>query len=247
MDKKISILVVDDDMHFRETLGKILTVKGFEITTADSGVSALDKVKERAFDIILMDIKMPVMNGVEAYKKIKEIRKDSVVILMTAFSVDELIHDAIKEGVYAVVRKPFDIETIVNMIYKAKNGALISIVDDDPEICSTMKAVLETKGYSTVTCSSSQEAVSHAKARKYKLYFIDMKLPVLNGLELYLEIKKIDPQAIVIMMTAYRQEANDLIKQALEKGAYTCLYKPFDMDQAIKIIEQIFEKQGESK
>ncbi|MFH1442058.1 MAG: response regulator [Candidatus Omnitrophota bacterium] len=241
MDKKTSILVVDDDTHFRETLGKILIVKGFEVVTVDSGLSALDKVKEKAFDIILMDIKMPFMNGVEVFKKIKEIRPDSVVILMTAFSVDELIHGAIKEGAYAVMRKPFDIETMVNMISKARDGALVSVVDDDPEICRTMKAVLEAKGYSTVTCFSADEAISHAKERQYKLYFIDMKLPVLNGLELYLEIKKIDPQAVVVMMTAYRQEVDNLIKQALEKGAYTCLYKPFEMDEAIKIIEQIFQ------
>ncbi len=247
MDKRTNILVVDDDAYFRQTLGNILAVKGFEVITADSGFSALEKTKERGFDIVLMDIKMPVMNGVETFKKIKELRPDSVVILMTAFSVDELIKDAIKEGVYAVVRKPFDVETIVNMIHKAKNGALISVVDDDPEICRTMKTVLETKGYSTVTCYSPHEALSFAKDRKYKLYFIDVKLPVLNGLELYTEIKKLDPRAVVVIMTAYRQEVDNLVQQALEQGAYACLYKPFEMDEALKIIEQIFQKQGKNK
>lgn len=241
MDKKTNILLVDDDAHFRQTLGKILTAKGFEVVLVDSGFSALEKVKERGFDIILMDIKMPVMDGVETFKKIKALRPDSVVILMTAFSVDELIKDAIKEGVYAVVRKPFDVEVIINMINKAKNGVLIFVVDDDPEICKTMEAVLVAKGYSTVVCYSAEEAIAYSKTKQYKLYFIDMKLPILNGLELYLEIKKLDPQAVVVIMTAYRNEADDLIKEALDKGVYTCLYKPFEMDEALKVIDQIFE------
>ena len=74
-----------------------------------------------------------------------------------------------------------------------------------------------------------------------------MKLPVLNGLEVYLEIKKINPKAVVIMMTAYRQEMDELIKQGIQDGAYTCLYKPLDMDEVIKIIDKVSERAHKSK
>jgi DNA-binding NtrC family response regulator len=242
MAEKTSVLIVDDDLNFCNTLSKILSMKGYETVTAEDGFKTLGLIKEREFDVVLLDIKMPVMNGVETYKKMKTIRPDGIVILMTAFSVEDLVREAIKEGVYAVVRKPFDVDTIINMIEKSKNGVLISIVDDDPNIARTMKGVLERQGYSVTTCSSGEEVIALARERWQDIFFIDMKLPVLNGLETYLEIKKINPQAVVVIMTAYRQEMGELIKQAIEGGAYACLYKPFDMDEVMKIIDEITKK-----
>lgn len=242
MSDKTRILIVDDETNFRNTLSKILTAKGYETVTAESGFQALEFMKDKEFDAVLMDIKMPVMDGVETYKKMKAARPRSVVILMTAYSVDELIKDAIKEGVYAVVRKPFDIETIVNMVEKSKNGAFIAIVDDDPDISKTMKNVLERKGYSVNSCLTGEDAIALAKERRHDVFFIDMKLPTLNGLEVYLEIRKINPDAVVVVMTAYRQEVDDLVKQAMEKGAYACLYKPFNMEEALKIITTMSKK-----
>lgn len=242
MPNQTSVLVVDDDVNFCSTLSKILEKKGYAITTAENGQRAVDLIKEKPFDVILMDVKMPVMNGVEAYKKIRQIRKSSVVIFMTAFSIEDLIRETVKAGAYAVIKKPFDIDTVVNMIEKSKKGALLAIVDDDPNAGKTMKSVLERKGYSITTCLTGEEAIALAKDRPRDIFFIDMKLPVLNGLETYLKIQKVNPEAVVVMMTGYRQEMDEMVKQAMEKGAYSCLYKPFNMDDAINIIEEIFEK-----
>lgn len=242
MSEKTHVLVVDDDTNFCSTTGKILAKKGYRVTCAENGFRAIEAVKSEDIEVVLMDVKMPAMNGVEAYKKIKAIKPGIKVILMTAFSIDALIKDALKEGVYAVVRKPFDIEAIVNMIEKSKNGALIAVVDDDPNICKTMKNVLERKGYGVSTCPSGEDAISLAEERQHDIYCIDMKLPVLNGLETYLEIKKRNPQAVVMVMTAHRQEMDELVRQVIKNGAYTCIYKPFDMDEVLKIIEQISEK-----
>ena len=240
-------MIVDDDANFCNTLAKILAKKGYETLLANSGFHALELVKEKTVDIVLMDIKMPVMNGVETYKKLKTIKPNLRVIMMTVFSVDDLIKDAVKEGVYAVVRKPFDAETIINMIEKSKDGALVVIVDDDPNICKTMKSILERKGYGVNTCLTGEEVIALAKKRRHDVFCVDMKLPVLNGLEVYLEIKKINPKAVVIMMTAYRQEMDELIKQGIQDGAYTCLYKPLDMDEVIKIIDKVSERAYKSK
>lgn len=242
MAEKTKVLIVDDDVNFCSTIAKILSKKGYETTTTKSGFQALDLIKERVFDIVLMDIKMPVMNGVETFKKIKAIKPNSVVILMTAFSVDDLIREAVKEGVYAVIRKPFDIDTTISIIERAKNGALLTVVDDDPDICKTMKSVFEKKGYGVTTCATGEEAISLAKERPQDILFIDMKLPVLNGLETYLEIKKINPKAVAVIMTAYRHEVDELMEQAVKNGAYACLYKPFDMDEALKIINEIHKR-----
>ena len=242
MPDKAKILVVDDDINFRGTLSNILKKKGYDTIVAENGQRAIEIIKERTIDIILMDVKMPGMNGVEAYKCIKQVCPSVIVIFMTAFSIEDLVKDAIRDGAYAVLKKPFDVDTMVSMIEKSRNGVLLAVVDDDPNMGKTMKSVLEKKGYSVNTCLSGEDAIALAKDRPRDIFFIDMKLPVLNGLETYLEIRKANPKAVVVIMTAYRQEMEDLVRQAMEKGVYSCLYKPFNMDEAIKTIEEIVEK-----
>ena len=74
MPEKTKILIVDDDINFCGTLSKIMSRKGYETTSADSGSKALVLVKEKEFNMVLMDIKMPVMNGLEVYKEFKKIK-----------------------------------------------------------------------------------------------------------------------------------------------------------------------------
>ena len=116
MGENTKLLIVDDDVNFGYTLSKVLAKKGYETTTAKDGFRALELIKENEFDTVLMDIKMPAMNGVETYKKIKEIRPSTIVIMMSAFSVADLIREAVKEGVYAVIRKPFDMDEAIKII-----------------------------------------------------------------------------------------------------------------------------------
>ena len=72
--------------------------------------------------------------------------------------------------------------------------------------------------------------------------FIDMKLPTINGLETYLAIKEINPEAAAIMMTVYRQEMAGLVEEALKNDAYTCLYKPLEMEDVLKLVHEIWER-----
>lgn len=223
----------------------ILSHKGYNVTTAISGKKAIELVTENSFDIIFLDIKMPIMNGVETYKRIKKIKPKTVVIMMTAYAVEELVEEALQEGAYGVIYKPLDIENVGILIEKVRNkrqGALILVVDDNPGICNTIKNILFMKGYKVDIAQSGEEAILMAKELKYNLIFIDMKLPIINGLETYLSIKEINPEVVAIMMTGYRQEMNDLVKQALENSAYICLEKPLDMDEVLQLISDIEKK-----
>jgi DNA-binding NtrC family response regulator len=75
------------------------------------------------------------------------------------------------------------------------------------------------------------------------IVFIDMKLPTINGLETYLAIKEINPETVAIMITAHRQEVDSLMEQALYNSAYTFLYKPLDIAQVLKLVDEIWERQ----
>jgi two-component system response regulator HydG len=245
MANKGSILIVDDDMGICETLSDIMEVKGYDAAIATDGYEAIQKVKEVAFDVILMDIKMPGINGVETFKEIKRVRPDTAVVMMTAYAVEDLIGEALREGAYGVLYKPFEMERMIGLLEGIKGGGFVLVVDDDPNTCTTFKYVLEAKGYQVGTALSGEEAVEMARESEYDMIFIDMKLPTMNGLQTYLAIREANPQVVAVMMTAYRREMGDLVEEALDKDAYTCLYKPFDVDQMIKLVGEICRRKRE--
>ncbi|MGA9349290.1 MAG: response regulator, partial [Anaerolineae bacterium] len=86
------------------------------------------------------------------------------------------------------------------------------------------------------------EAITMARERAYDIIFVDMKLPTITGLETYLAIRKINPEVVAIVMTAYRQEMSGLVEEALKSDVYTCLYKPFEMAELLRLVDEIRER-----
>ena len=223
----------------------VLKRKGYQVSIANNGFEAIDTIKEEFFDIVFMDIKMPVLNGVETYKKIKEINEKIIIIMMTAYAVEDLIQDALKEGAYGVIYKPLDFEKILSLIEESKDtklGGLILIVDDDPGTCTTLKNILTKKGYEVGISYTGEDAIAKVQGKLFDIIFIDMKLPTLNGLETYLALKKINPELIAIMITGYHQEMDELVKEAMNNSAYTCLTKPINIEDMFVLINEILTK-----
>jgi len=239
---KTNILVVDDLKSMRLTLGGILEDEGYDVVMAENGYQAIEAAKQTSFDLIFMDIKMPGINGVQTFREVKKINPRAAVIMMTAYSVEELIREAVEEGAYAVVYKPFDIEKIVNIIESALRKTLILIVDDSFADRGTLKAILEERGYSVVTASTGAEAVARVKEKRFDIIFLDVKLPDTDGAQLFEQVKAIDPQVAVILMTGYSEE--ELVKRAISRGAYTCIYKPFNIDKILALVGEISQQRG---
>ena len=116
MEKKPNILIVDDNVSLCKTMSLILRRNGSEVITANDGPEAIERVRDRPFDIIFMDIKMPSMDGVETYRRIKKVRPEAVVTMMTAYAVDDLVQDALEEGAHTVLYKPLDIAQVLGLI-----------------------------------------------------------------------------------------------------------------------------------
>lgn len=232
------ILIVDEDREYGEKLKDILEKKGFAVEFLNSGKEAILRVKDEKYNVILMDIKMSAMNGFETFKEIKKIDPDAVVIMMTAYSVEALVQEALAEGAFGVIRKPLDIDKLLGQIELARDkGILVLVTDDDPDTRQVFEDVLRAKGYRVSLASTGEEAIRVMEERPQDVLFIDMKLPTLNGLETYLELKKRNPKVIAVLITGYIQEVKDLVDLAIYRGAYTCLSKPIDMNQVLKIIE----------
>jgi len=243
MAKKQNIFIVDDDAATIDLLKDELEDAGFAINSAMDGSEALKKL-ERGYkpDLVLMDVRMPVMNGVEVFKKIKAIYPELPVIMMTAYSVDALLEEAIQEGAFACLKKPLDIDYLIQLIRQSKEGIFVLAIDDDPNTLEMLKSEMTAENLHVSIAKSAENALAIIKQKPHDILLIDLKMPAINGLELYLKLKKIVPDAIAIMMTAHRQETADLVQSALKQGAYTCIYKPFDSDKIFEMIQEIVKK-----
>jgi DNA-binding NtrC family response regulator len=119
MKKTESILIVDDEKIVRESLYHWFEEEGYIVETAESAESALHKFEKGKYDLFLVDMKMPGMNGLELLAKIKENDPGSIVILITAFASVPTAIKALKEGAYDYVTKPVDPDDLANLIKKA--------------------------------------------------------------------------------------------------------------------------------
>ncbi len=247
MNDKPTILVVDDNQDLLETFAMILKRRGYSVQTAGDGLSAINKFKEQDFDVTLMDIVMPEMNGVDAFKKIKEIQPEAPIILMTAYSDEELIQNARDEGVCNIIHKPIRIDQLIELINETAGSEPILIVDDDADICETLTKILELQGYDVLTAASGEEAVTVTRKKTCQMAFIDVKLPNIDGLETLLRLKEINPDILVIMMTGFRNEVKEALDKAQEASAITCLYKPFDPAEAANLVKKIFKKKHHNR
>ncbi len=116
---KPAILVVDDDEVMRQTLSDVLKKRGYMVSTAETGGQTISSVKEQLFDLVLLDIRLPDMDGLDVLKGIKEIESDLMVIVMTAYSDVQTAVMAMKSGAYDYIDKPFELEELKILIQKA--------------------------------------------------------------------------------------------------------------------------------
>jgi DNA-binding NtrC family response regulator len=119
MSKKISLLVVDDEESVRDSLHNWFLEDGYRVACAESAKEALALLENDSFDIILTDIKMPGMDGLEMLKRIKALKPDAVVIVMTAFATVDTAVQALKDGAFDYVTKPFDPDDLSHLIRNA--------------------------------------------------------------------------------------------------------------------------------
>ncbi|NNE99134.1 MAG: sigma-54-dependent Fis family transcriptional regulator [Pyrinomonadaceae bacterium] len=149
-----SILVVDDEKGQREILEMILSGEGYDVTTASSGEAAMKFVADRHFDLVLTDLKMTGMSGLDLLKELTDFDKSIIVLLLTAHgSVDSAV-DALRLGAFDYLQKPYDSEKLLDTVSRALNKLStldVEIISGSPEMDKVKKLILKiAKSNSTV-------------------------------------------------------------------------------------------------
>ncbi len=118
MEQPIRILVVDDEVGIREGCRRVLVPQGFVVDTAENGPAGLRKLRENRYDILLLDIMMPGMSGLEMLRQVRQIDPELICIIITGYATVELAVQAIREGAQDFIAKPFTAELLLQVIHR---------------------------------------------------------------------------------------------------------------------------------
>jgi DNA-binding NtrC family response regulator len=127
------VLLVDDEEEFVETLAERMRSRGMEVATSNSGGDALELVEAEPYDVVVLDLQMPGMDGIEVLQRIKQRQPEIQVVLLTGHATVEKGVEAIKQGALEFLEKPTDISALSEIIHKAKAEKMILVEQDTEE------------------------------------------------------------------------------------------------------------------
>lgn len=124
----------------------------------------------------------------------------------------------------------------------SQNTLKIMVIDDDPEILESFKNIFENSGFQLFLANNGVTAIEEIKREKYHIAFIDLYMPVMNGLETMIRLKESNPDLIAVMISGFRNE--QMLEAALKSGAHDYLYKPLDIQDIIGITLKLSRQLG---
>jgi two-component system, NtrC family, response regulator HydG len=232
------ILIVDDDQDHAESIADILLAHGYVVEVALSGESALKRFTEVEFDVTLMDVRLPGMNGVETFFRFRKTRPGARVIIMTGHSVEQLIAQAVDGGAASVLHKPFEIGNLLEALKKARPRGLVLVADDDPEFAEATADILATNGYRADIARTGQEALGKLRSGTVDCLILDLRMPVMSGIEVFVQLRESGCMVPTILVTGFPGDGEEARKSFSDE---TLLIKPFDPAMLLHVIKAAME------
>ena len=230
------VLIVDDDRDHAESLADILEMRGHRVELAHSGEEAVALFCADDFDLVLMDVQLPGINGVETFFEFKRLRTDARVMMMTGFSVEQLVAQAVDNGALGVLRKPFGAADLLAAVETVKPRGIVLVADDDPLFTASIIPVLSAHGYRVETAGTGEEALRKLSAGRVDCLLLDVRMPVFSGLEVYLRLKEAGRLVPTILVTGHAADDETERLRLMTQGL---LIKPFDPSVLLEAVADL--------
>jgi two-component system response regulator HydG len=233
------LLLVDDEEEFLDATAWALRRRGFEVYTARRGEAALALLGRQVFDVVVLDVKMPGMDGVDVFRQIKRILPWLPVILLTGHGNVQQAFQTSKEGVFEYLSKPCSIEELaeiatravgfarqVRMLAAPDSGDEVRLlfVDDELELLESLSASLRRRGMKVTTAPGGNEALGLVANRSFDVALVDVKMAGMDGIAFTRRLKEQDPLIEVILLTGHPSIASAV--GGFKEGVFDVLMKP---------------------
>jgi two-component system, NtrC family, response regulator HydG len=222
----LNILVVDDDIDNARSLGELFELEGHNPMVVHSGEAAIAAYVESNFDLAFMDVMMPGLNGVESFLEIRKMRPTAKVFMMTGYSVEELLRQAISQGAMGVLNKPMDSRALLRMVNEVGQDGLVVAPGFGSDYSSHLLNMITATG---TKCSVVNDAQSQTVMdMSDELIILDLNQPLIDSVSYYSNLRKsshLPPTIIVTPSAGNSSEGYDALRDLSVTGI---LNKPFD-------------------
>jgi putative two-component system response regulator len=246
--KELRILIVDDSAVVRSVLSKELLKTGVEVTQAENGQQAMDIILCKEFDLIITDVEMPVMDGIELCRKLKlNPRTQQIpIVILSSLDREEDVKRGYKAGATTYISKAQAkdslIETIETVLQRTtfQRGRLILVVDDSTTIRTLVEKGLKEVGFEVVKAENGRKALDVLKReRRPDLILSDIDMPVMNGEDFCRTVHADPVLATIPFVVMSANNDRPIMRRMLQLGADSYLVKPFNIDQLVITVEKL--------
>jgi len=194
------ILLVDDEPVIRKLAGDMLRLLGYEVSAADGGAEALELYRRGSFDLAILDLVMPQMNGRELLAEIRRIDPEARVLLASGFHLDIDLADLEREGACGFLSKPFIVASLSQAVAKAlRTGPVaplrVLVADDMGVNREVVAALLREMGHDAQLVEDGAAALAAATSESFDLMLLDVELPRMSGIEVTAAIRAHEEEA----------------------------------------------------
>lgn len=232
------ILIVDDDRSMVSTLSDVLELHGWEAVNAFDGDAAIALAEQHDVDVVLMDVRMPKVGGVEALRAIKTRRPDTRVVLMTAFAAHDLLAEAERAGAVRVLRKPVELPALLGLLEQAaRQQRSVLVIDDDPVFLKTLCEILTTRGFDAVKAHSLAQALDRMGREVPSAILLDLRLDHLDPQANLLAIRDLSPSVLLILYSGYPAALHETVAQAPPGMVDAAFVKPLPVDRLLELLD----------
>jgi DNA-binding NtrC family response regulator len=238
--KKPRALVVDDDQSMVKTLSDLLRLKGWDVATAFSGDSAVQVASSGYFDVVLMDVKMPGMDGVDAFKAMKAAQPHIRVVLMTAYAAQDRLAEAEREGVVQVMNKPVDVPALLSLLAATQIGTQpVLLVDHDAAFLKTMGEVLRLRGFDVVVAYDLEHAKQLMAERRPLAVLLHVHMGAAAVREAVAAVHEVSPSVALILYSGQSGAEKEIEALLPTEWVHTYLQKPFAVEEVTGVLDAI--------
>ena len=230
-----SILVVDDEPSLLDMISLFLIENGFAVSKAKDGGEGRELLRKNRYDVILLDIQMPSVNGFELLTWLRKEGIKTPVILMSSRATYATLESSIKFGAVTLIDKPINLERLLEDVKSAlsnkpivKRNRRLLIADDHGYTRESLSIFLQEAGYFVTAVVDGNEAIDAAKStsQPFDIAIIDIMMPKMHGEQVVAELKKISPRTLPILITG--EATSDEIREGYKEGAFSLIRKPID-------------------
>ena len=241
--KKLKVLLVDDEKEFVDSLSERLELRNLEADIAYDGEQALEAIKEGKHDVMVLDLRMPGIDGIEVLRRVKKSNPDIQVVVLTGHGTEKDEEQARKLGAFAYLKKPVEIDHLIGALKKEKMKVLL--VDDEKEFVDSLSERLELRNLEADIAYDGEQALKAIKKGKHDVMVLDLRMPGIDGIEVLRRVKKSNPDVQVVVLTGHGTEKDE--EQARKLGAFAYMKKPADIDQLVGTLQKAWSRLKKSK